>query len=278
MKHHEVPEILIEQYALGELSPQKAREIEQSLGFTERIAEIERSNAEILAQYPPELFAARIQNQFAAGEAREPDRAPRSSRRQPVVRWLTVALPGAAVVVAGVFLAVQGFVGFGFGGNTSDVDDIVRLKGSVPELSVYRSIEGPETRDDEAEELSDGALAYAGDRLQLAYNAGDREYGAIISVDGRGGVYPHFPLEFSSEPRLEIGGNQRLPYAYQLDDAPRFEQFYFITSHETFSVQQLLQTVRLQADMITERADSLELGDLLGDNFEIISVTIQKGE
>ena len=266
MKHHEVPEILIEQYALGELSPQKAREIEQSLGFAERIAEIERSNAEILAQYPPELFAARIQNQFAAGEAREPDRAPRSSRRQPVVRWLTVALPGAAVVVAGVFLAVQGFVGFGFGGNTSDMDDIVRLKGSVPELSVYRSIEGPETR------------AYAGDRLQLAYNAGDREYGAIISVDGRGGVYPHFPLEFSSEPRLEIGGNQRLPYAYQLDDAPRFEQFYFITSHETFSVQQLLQTVRLQADMITERADSLELGDLLGDNFEIISVTIQKGE
>ena len=85
MKQHEVPEILIEQYALGELSPQRAREIEQSPGFAERIAEIERSNAEVLAQYPPELFAARIQNQFAAEEAREPDRAPRSSRRQPVI-------------------------------------------------------------------------------------------------------------------------------------------------------------------------------------------------
>lgn len=278
MKHHEVPEILIEQYALGELPPQKAREIEQSPGFAERIAEIDRSNAEVLALYPPELFAARIRNQFVAEQAREPEGAPRPSRRQPIVRWLAVALPGAAVVVAGVFLAVQGFIGFGFGGNTSDVDDVVRLKGSVPELSVYRSIEGPETRDDEAEELSDGALAHAGDRLQLEYNAGDREFGAIISVDGRGGVYTHFPLEFSSEPRLEIGRSQRLPYAYQLDDAPRFEHFYFITSHETFSVQQLLQTVRSQADRITERADSLELGDVFGNEFEIISVTIKKGE
>ena len=48
MKHQDVPEILIEQYALGELSPEKARDIEQSPGFAARIAEIKRSNAEIL--------------------------------------------------------------------------------------------------------------------------------------------------------------------------------------------------------------------------------------
>ncbi len=275
MKHHEVPEILIEQYALGELSPEKAREIEQSLGFAERIARIERSNAEILAQYPPDQFVARIRNQVAAEQAREADRtAPRPAWKRPVVRWLTVALPGAAVIVAGALIAVQGFLGSGFGTDGSDVDDVVRLKGSVPELSVYRSVEGPDTQDAEAEELLDGTVARAGDRLQLEYNAGDREYGAIISVDGRGGVYPHFPVALSSEPKLVVGRDQRLAFGYQLDDAPRFEHFYFITSHETFSVQQLIQTVRSQADRITERADSLELGD----EFEIISVTIRKGE
>ena len=275
MKHHEVPEILIEQYALGELSPEKAREIEQSPSFAERIARIEQSNAEILAQYPPDQFVARIRNQVAAEQAREADRtAPRQAWKRPVVRWLTVALPGAAVIVAGVFIAVQGFVGSGFGASGSNVDDVVRLKGSVPELSVYRLVEGPDTRDAEAEKLFDGALARAGDRLQLEYNAGDREYGAIISVDGRGGVYPHFPVALSSEPKLVVGRDQRLPFGYQLDDAPRFEHFYFITSRETFSVQQLIQTVRSQADRITERADSLELGN----EFEIISVTIRKGE
>lgn len=275
MKHHEVPEILIEQYALGELSPEKAQEIEQSPGFAERVAKIEQSNAQILAQYPPDQFVARIRNQFAAEQAREAARTtPRRRRERPVVRWLTVAIPGAAAIVAGVFIAVQGFVGSGFGASGSDVDDVVRLKGSVPELSVYRSVEGPDTRDALAEELFDGALARAGDRLQLAYNAGDREYGAIVSVDGRGGVYTHFPLEISSEPRLEVGRDHRLPYGYQLDDAPKFEHFFFITSRESFSVQQLVQAVRSQADSITERADSLELGD----GFEIISVTIRKGE
>ncbi|MEE8441202.1 MAG: hypothetical protein V3S41_05725 [Spirochaetia bacterium] len=274
MKHNKVPEILIEQYALGELSPERVREIERSPGFNERIAEINRSNAEILAQYPPEQFVARIRNQFNAEQSREADRTTPKARRRPVARWLAVALPGAAVVVVGVFMAVQGFFGAGLGGNPSEIDDVVRIKGSLPELSVYRSVEGPDTRDNEAEELLDGALAHAGDRLQLSYNAGDRGYGAIVSVDGRGGVYTHFPLEISSEPRLEVGRDRRLAYGYQLDDAPRFEHFYFIISRETFSVQKLIQTIRSQADRITERADSLELGD----EFEIISITIRKGE
>ena len=273
MKHHDVPEILIEQYALGELAPEKAHEVEQSAGFAERIAEIERSNAKILAQYPPEQFVARIQNQYTAEQSRVPQSA-RPSTRRPALRWLALALPGTAVVVAGVLIAVQGFFGAGLGGSPSDLDDVVRIKGSGPELSVFRSVEGAETQDVEAEKLADGTLAQAGDRLQLAYNAGDREFGAIISVDGRGGVYTHFPLDLSSEPRLVVGGVQRLAFGYQLDDAPRFEHFYFITCDETFSVQQLIQTVRSQANGITERANSL----VLADKFEITSVSISKGE
>jgi hypothetical protein len=273
MKHHEVPEILIEQYVLGELASDKAHEIEQSPGFAERVAEIQRSNAEILDQYPPAQFVARIQNQYAAEESSARQSRERPARR-PAIRWLAIALPGAVAVVAGVLIAVQGFFGAGLAGNSSELDDLVRIKGSGPELSVYRSLEGPDTQDVEAEELPDGARASAGDRLQLSYNAGEMAFGAIISVDGRGGVYTHFPLDLSSEPKLVVGRVQRLAFGYQLDDAPRFEHFYFITSSEAFSVQQLIQTVRSQANRITERADSLELDD----KFEITSVSIIKGE
>ena len=277
MKHHEVPEILIEQYVLGELDPQTASDVEKSPRFAERVAQIAQSNSEILAEYPPEHFIARIQNQFDAEQGRAEAIGSESSvrpGRRRLYRWVAVALPSAAALVAGVLLAVQGFVGVGFGGANSDLDEVVRIKGSGPELTVFRSVAGAQTQDVEAEELGDGAVARAGDRLQLAYNAGDREFGVIVSVDGRGGVYTHFPVDLSSEPSLVVGRTQRLGFGYQLDDAPRFEHFYFITSDEPFSVHQLIQAVRDQAPGITERADSLELGS----EFEITSVSIMKGE
>lgn len=288
MRRNTVPDILIEQYVLGELSETRAREVEQSPGFAERVAEIERSNEEILTRYPAPQFAARIRNQFEAQA--ETSRAATGSRaagrrtgaERGSLRWLALALPGAAAVAVATIFAVQGFVG-GAGGADRAVDEIVRLKGSDPSLLVYRSVEGPSTRDDEAEALPDGAEARAGDRLQLAYNAGDHRYGAIVSVDGRGVVTLHFPLTMSDDPRLEVGRTQRLPYGYQLDDAPRFERFYFIASDAPFSVQQLVQTVRAQSPRIAERADySLVLGDVFGDramdDVDVVSVTIAKGE
>ena len=151
MKQHEVPGILIEQYALGELSPEKATEVERSPRFAERIAELERSNAEILARYPAEQFIARIRNQYDA----ETNRAHSgNARRKPLIRWVAIGLPSAAAIIFGVLIAVQGFIGGGMDGNSADGGDIVRVKGA-PELSIYRSVDGPQTRDSQAEKLAD---------------------------------------------------------------------------------------------------------------------------
>jgi hypothetical protein len=282
MKHNSVPDILVEQYVLGELPEEQAREIERSEGFAERVAEIERSNQEFLDAYPPAEYANRIQNQFEAEEARESSaraaRTQKSGGRRRSVRWLAIAPAGAAVAVLAAILVVQS-LGPASPGSGSGPDDLVRLKGLGPALSVYRSVDGPATRDDDAEALEDGARAQAGDRLQLAYNAGDRPYGAIISVDGRGVVTLHYPLTASAEPVLEVGREQRLPYGYQLDDAPDFERFYFVTSQQPFSVGELIRSVRAQSANITERTDySLVLSDVFDDEYEVVSVTIDKGE
>ncbi len=65
-----------------------------------------------------------------------------------------------------------------------------------------------------AERLRDGASARAGDTLQVAYVAGPRDYGAIVSVDGRTSTTVHFSDVLSHK------GEVALPQAYTLDDAP----------------------------------------------------------
>jgi hypothetical protein len=85
------------------------------------------------------------------------------------------------------------------------------------------------------------------------------------------------------EPLLVVGREEKLPYAYQLDDAPRFERFYLIASDKPFSVQQLVQSIRAQSAQIAERDDyALALDDVFGDDaangVDVVTVTIDKGE
>jgi hypothetical protein len=269
MSRKRVPDILIEQYVLGELPEEKAREVERSEGFADRVAAIERDNVAFLEQCPPEAFVTRIQNQYEA-EQQQASAAPRlrSARsRTRTIRFMALAVPGAAAALTLAFVLLGGI-----GLDTTPVvdpdDEIVRLKGAEPEISIYRSVAG------EAEELSDGDAASQGDRLQITYTAADKPYGAIVSVDGRGTVTLHFPLTASGEPELVVGGEQQLPYAYQLDDAPDFERFFFVTSEQSFDVRRLLSRIESQADeIVADPSRPLQLSR----EFTVESVIIRKG-
>ena len=190
----------------------------------------------------------------------------------PSLRWLRFALPGVAAAAVALVLVMQGV--FGGPGVAPDFDaDVVTLKGA-PEISIYRSL-GSGSRTDGSEELSDGDTAQPGDELQIAYNAGDKLYGMIVSVDGRGVATLHFPLVPSDGPALTVGSTQRLPVAYILDDAPDYEKFYFITSAESFSVRDLYQSIRSAASQFVRNPDSV-LG--ASGDYEVIAFTIRKGE
>ncbi|MFW5686168.1 MAG: ActD-like protein [Spirochaetota bacterium] len=271
MDEKRVPDLLIEQYVLGELPEKTAREVERSPGFAERVAAIERDNAAFAERYPAEVFARRVENQYEAERAfRTEHTAARRSFRGASLRSLAFIMPGAAAVVALAFVLFGG-LGIDSGTIVDPDQEIVRLKGLEPEISVFRAAESAAT----ADELEDGSIARAGDRLQITYHAGARPFGMIVSIDGRGTTTLHYPVTPSSEPELVVGGEQHLPYAYVLDDAPSFERFFFITADDPFSVSRTLEQIRDQADaFVADPSRDLRLAE----RYEITSVTINKGE
>jgi hypothetical protein len=146
----------------------------------------------------------------------------------------------------------------------------IRLKGLSPRLVVYRKSGA------EINRLDNGASASPGDVIQLSYVAAGKAFGAIYSVDGRGVVTLHYPdSNQGTAPELEQGGEISLPYAYELDDAPAYERFFFITSGKAFELKVADDAVnRLAAQ--TKKAGKKRLK--LPSGFKQYSIILIKGE
>lgn len=260
MSNKPIPDIVIEQYLLEELPRADRLILEQTPGFAERLAELQADNDAFANRYPPEIFARRIENQFQA--------LPTGSRRNRNHgrRIVILGLPAAALVA--LIIALVGGVGPTVS-VSEPIAEVTRLKGAEPALQIFRATGS------DAQRLEDGERADAGDVLQIAYNAADSAYGMICSVDGNGVVTLHFPVSSSREPALETGGLQQLQYAYRLDDAPRFEKFFFVTSAQPFSVGEVLLQFERQANLVL--ADQSEVPRLEGD-LSILTFTVSKGE
>ena len=65
----------------------------------------------------------------------------------------------------------------------------------------------------------------------------------LISIDGNGYLSQHYPEYGNKAYELDNGGEIPLDYAYQLDDAPDFERFLFITSDSSFDIRKLIKAV-----------------------------------
>ncbi len=96
-------------------------------------------------------------------------------------------------------------------------------RGLIPHLEIDRKAT---TRVDR---LVTGAQVGAGDIVQVSYVAAGNRFGVVVSVDGRGGVTLHHPASPHDVPRVRARGETPLPYAFELDDAPGFERFFFVT-------------------------------------------------
>jgi hypothetical protein len=133
-----------------------------------------------------------------------------------------MALPLAAAAAAALALALPGTVpptGAGPEPGVQVESEHVLAKGDA-RLLVYRKT--PKG----AEALAPGARAAAGDELRLGFIVDDAQPGALVSVDGRGAVTPHFPVAGREVlPR----GRTLLDSAYALDDAPAFERFFLVS-------------------------------------------------
>jgi hypothetical protein len=238
-------EWLVERAALGEATPSERSRIDE-----ESIAAVERSNAEILNAHPPRVIAAQIRDRYQKQKANT-DRALR-----PAMRVLApFAAAAAAAIIAVMVLDPVPKV------------ETIRMKGLAPHLLVHRkTAEGAET-------LGAGAEVRPHDVLQLGYVAAGRAYGAIVSLDGRGAVTMHLPRSDLGAASLREDGAIALDEAYELDDAPLFERFIFVTASTPFQASAVIEA----AEKIARDRDRARVGPLdLPSGLEQTSIVLQK--
>jgi hypothetical protein len=225
-----VPDVLLEQYHLRELPAGELERIRLRLEtdpvLRTRHAQLAASDEEIARRYPPHWLAARIRT-----------RQPAAAR--PLATALPLGLAAAAAmlvllmvprsspsrVVSSVAAPVMGTEG-------------TRMKGLRPSLTVYRrTASGSET-------LADGSIARPGDLLRVGYGTAGQPFGVIFSVDGRGVVTRHLPATGDRAAALTAGHAVLLDQAYELDDAPGWERFYFITGDVPFALAPVIEAAR----------------------------------
>ena len=143
------------------------------------------------------------------------------------------------------------------------------IKGrTAPRLFVYRH------GDDGDQRLADGARAAAGDLLQLTYATAAPAFGALLSIDGAGDVTQHWPEPGGARALpLRVGGEVRLPSAYELDNAPAFERFFLVHAEQPFDLARVIDAARTLA---ARTAEARHAPLALPASFGQISLTLEK--
>jgi hypothetical protein len=224
-----VPDLVLERYHLGEMPPDESAAFERRLHGDEelrrRLLILKASDEEIRRRYPADVMGAQVRRRLEAG-AKDVPRAAGAGFFG--LRWRTVA------VLAGVLVLVV-LVGPPLLGPGDDPGD--RVKGLDPTLLLFRKT--PEG----SEPLKDGAAARAGDLIRIGYRAAGQRWGVIVSVDGRGVVTQHLPRDGAHAVRLSTESQALLDSAYELDDAPRWERFYFVAGSAPFDTAPVIEAV-----------------------------------
>ncbi len=147
-------------------------------------------------------------------------------------------------------------------------DEPVRIKGLAPRLRIHRKRGGT------IEELTDGAVAHAGDLVQISYMAAGSRNGVVVSLDGQGVVTLHHPARPDAAPSLVARGQHALDHAYELDDARSFERFVLVTSGDQAIDP---ETVLAAAERLAKRGPAARHSPLpLPDPWHQSSVTLRK--
>lgn len=225
-KPRDVPPLHLEQLAHGELSPDRSAAVRERLGpdADARVAAILASDQEILTTHPPATIAAAIQRRISP----------------PPRRKLWLAAPALACAALALLVFRSG-PDQPLPESTPEpipTSDGIRIKGLEPRLVIHRQA------GDAAVELSEPATARPRDVLQVSYIAAGAAHGVILSLDGNGLVTLHHPAGTADSTALRQDGAIRLPQAYELDDAPRFERFIFITADAPLAVDTILAAAR----------------------------------
>jgi hypothetical protein len=263
----QTPQLFSEKIFMGEMSWDDLSDSRRN-GLNEgdkeqMMQDISRSNDEILTRYSP-AYVEQLVTQ----------KANKKGRNRKSVSTQKVLSRGIPYVLACAACAVFVFT-FAFTGRNQTILPESRIKGvgtleAQPRIYVYKKI------DNEAIRLYDHAQVKENDILQVSYVAAGSDYGAIVSVDGNGIFTQHFPYDGDACGELVKDGEVALDFAYQLDNAPEFERFIFITGNKPVSLDALRTAFNGQGEGRDVR--ELNPADFLPRNTNITEFTLIKGD
>lgn len=216
-----------ERYLLGELPIEEMErlslQLSQNADLRRQQQRIKEQYAAFDAAHPSGVMIRGIRDKLASGKS--------FISPKPWLRSLTPAIGLLTLLV---------LIPFGLrmhsrnqGSNSAGLEE-TRLKGLTPELFLYRKT-GEETIS-----MVSGEQARPSDLIQILYSAAGMDYGAIISVDGEGHVTFHLPERSSKSVLLTQGTRVPLDFSFELDAACGPEDFYFITSKQSFDLDTIL--------------------------------------
>lgn len=265
-----IPELLLEKFLRGELSEKKAAEISERLlkykKERQRIEEIRKSNEQILKKYQPGDTVPLIKQRLAAENIRQgsPQKGSLFDLKKIMMRLIPAM--GILVILFIVFLPKL-LMHQHPADPLIDKQNGIRVKGR-PQLFIFRQNRSKE------EKLKDRDHVNRGDLLQVAYLSGDQKYGVIFSLDGRGTIILHYPYNKSGSAQLKQGKRIPLKEAYELDDAPKYEIFFFISSKKKIRTEDVLK----QAELLAKDPDkAVKLAKQVFKQYQLNTLVLLKG-
>ena len=267
-----IPDWKLERYLTGDLPEGEMREIRELEKtdeiFAHRVKLLREDNAAILKKLPFEKLSEKMEaRELGAGL----NGGLNGSGRGVGANFRLVKFAAAAALVLAVVsvaLFSQREIGPDAGTQVAggaqvmdvamaDASEIsggagdTRIKGLSPRMEVWKK------SGDSAIQMVNMSEAHEGDEIQLRYSVPEKCYGLLFSMDGNGTLTMHM-AEGNKAIALEPGKMTTLPFAYKLDNAPKFEKFFFVTSREAFEldandVDAILKNKNVRAESVNLR-------------------------
>lgn len=227
---NKISDFKLERYLLGDLPEGEMQALREREAcdeiFAARVREMREQGERFLAENPFSAIEDKLENA---------ERSEILPNRSFNTLWLKVA--AALVIALGVFSAVvlnrnvTTYEGSGTSMEVAlaDTDDGTRIKGMSASLEVWKKT------GDSAVQMVNLGDAFEGDEIQLRYRVPQKCFGMLFSMDGNGTITMHMG-EGDKAIELEPGKMTTLPFAYKLDNAPKFEKFFLLTSEKSFKI------------------------------------------
>jgi len=248
MNKTRISNFLLERYNIGEVTNKEKIKIEKALAedaaLAASLSELKKANSNFYQQF--------LKEKFFPADARRIKMYSFHSVSKPVLGLCAAAM--LLLVAFPVFLLKDSFL--------PQPDE--RIKGaSVSNNSIELNVFVMGDTAGEAVKLENKAMIHEGNVIQLAYyiNKNDTKdkYGTIFSIDGRNHVTLHYPYNQRQDTVLITGKDIPLDEAFKLDDAPKYEIFFFVAGDSPLNVGNILniaESLALQIDGKINEAES----------------------